>query len=284
MILVTGAGGAVGSALMEELRGAGRPARGAYHSPEGADRARRAGWDAVTVDLSRPPTLPAALEGVDAIFLLGATGPEQTRQELNAVEAARAAGVGRIVKLSVWRADEGLTPIGLLHRPVEEAIASSGLPFTLLRPNFYMQNFSRQMGPSIRTRGVFAQQATDAPISFADVRDVARVAARVLTSAGHDARAYEITGPEALTYEDAAGVLSRVLQRPVRFVGMSDDEARAALTGRGLPGFHVDLLIEVGRAYRHGGAERVTPAVRELTGRDPISFEQFVRDHRGAFA
>ncbi|MEV4005271.1 hypothetical protein [Actinomadura sp. NPDC049753] len=101
-------------------------------------------------------------------------------------------------------------------------------------------------------------------------------------SALHDGRVHALTGPEALTY-DAAGVLSRVLDRPVRFVGLSDADARAAMLERGPPAFHADALIEVSRAYRGGGAETVTTTVRDLTGREPTTFEQFVRDHRSAF-
>ncbi|WP_200842341.1 SDR family oxidoreductase [Actinomadura sp. K4S16] len=283
MILVTGAGGAVGSALLGTLRDAGQPVRAAYHAQRDVDRAVAAGLDAVRIDLGEPATLPAALRGVDVVFLVSAMGPDQTRHELNLIEAATAAGVSRVVKLSVWRADEELTPIGRLHRPAEVALQASGLRWTFLRPNFYMQNFSRQFAASIRTTGRFAQPRADAPISFVDVRDIARAASHVLTTDGHDGRVHALTGPEALTYDQAAEVLSRVLDRPVRFVGLSDDEARAAMLERGLPAYHADALIEVSRAYRNGGAEAVTTAVRDLTGREPTTFEQFARDHRAAF-
>lgn len=127
--------------------------------------------------------------------------PAQTTHELNMVEAARAVGV-RVVKLSVWRADEGLSPIARLHRPVEQSLVTSGLPWTILRPNFYLQNFLRQ--PSIREVGEFSLPLITAPISFIDIGDIARVAARVLTTDGHDGCVYDLTGPEALTYAEAA--------------------------------------------------------------------------------
>ncbi|MCR6481844.1 NAD(P)H-binding protein [Amycolatopsis sp. OK19-0408] len=275
MILVTGASGTVGSALLAELRALGAPARPAYRDPA------RAGDGAVVLDLADPAGFPAALEGVDAMFLLAPTNPAQTALELSAVAAARAAGV-RVVKLSVWRADEGLTPIARLHRPAEEALAASGLRWTLLRPNFYLQNFLRQ--PTIRTEGVFSLPRIEAPISFADTGDIARVAARVLTTDGHDGRVYDITGPEALTYAEAADRFSAVLGKPVRYLGPPDEEARAAMLARGLPEFQADALIEVARAYRHGGAERVTPVVGELTGRPATTFEEFVRANRAVFS
>lgn len=233
--------------------------------------------------MGRVETLAGALDGVRAVFLLGAMGAEQTRQELNVVEAAVDAGVPWVVKLSVWRADEELTPIAAIHRPVERALEESGLSYTVLRPNFYMQNFTRQYAASIRAAGRFSQPYAEAPISLIDTRDIARTAAAVLTGDGHHGQVYSLTGPEALSYDDAAGVLSRVLERPVRFRGLSDEDARAEMLERGLPASYADSLIEVSRAYRHGGAETVTTTVAELTGRAPGTFEQFVRDHRSSF-
>lgn len=285
MILVTGAGGAVGSALLEELRAAGhRRVRAAFHSRTRAQQAVQAGHDATAVDFGDPATLASAVEGIESLFLLGATGPEQAQHELAVVRAAESAGVRKVVKLSVWRAPEELTPIARLHRSVEEALEASSLDWTLLRPNFYMQNFSRQMSEPIRRQGIIAQPATGGAISFIDVRDVARVAARVLTSPGHDGRAYALTGPEALTYPQAAEVFSRVLRRPIRFIPLTDEQARRGMLDRGLPAFHADALLEVAAAYRGGGAEAILPTVAELTGRDPGTLEQFVTDHVTAFA
>ncbi len=281
MILVLGAGGQVGSALLVELRAAGQQTRAVYRSPDKAEQAKAAGHDAAVADLSEPTTLPAAFDGAQAMFLLGAMSPQQTAQELNAARAAQAAGITRVVKLSLWRAPEELTPIARLHRPVEQALETSGLDWTFLRPNFYMQNFLRQAG-QIAT-GSFSQSASDAPISFVDVRDIARVAACVLTSAGHGGSSYGITGPEALSYDQAAAIFGRELGRPVRFVGLTDEEVRAGLLRGGLPEFYVDALVEVGRVFRNGGVETVTSTVRDLTGHSPVSFEQFVRDHRDVF-
>lgn len=283
MILVLGASGNVGSALLDELRSGGHAVRAGYHSPQLTARAADCGQDAVTVDLSRPGTLGPAVEDVDAVFLLAPTGAELTRQELNVIDAAKAGGVRRVVKLSVWRADERLTPIARMHRPGEEALQSSGISWTILRPNFYMQNFVRQMAGPIRETRSFSQPETAAAISFVDARDVARVAARVLVAAGHEGYIYDVTGPEALSYEQAADVFSQVLGSPVRFAGLPDNEARAEMLNSGLAAGYVEALIEVSRAYRDGGAERVTSVVRDLTGQAPVSFEDFVRDNVSAF-
>jgi uncharacterized protein YbjT (DUF2867 family) len=199
------------------------------------------------------------------------------------VAAARAAGVQAVVKLSVWRTEEELTPIARAHRPVEDALRSSNLAWTLLRPNFYMQNFVRQMADSIKAHRSFTQPMSDAAISFVDSRVVARVAVHVLTTAGHKGRVYELTGPEALTFDQAATVLSEVIGSEVRFIGLSDDQARADMLRRGLSEGYADTVIEVSRAYRNGGAERITTTVRDLTGRPPTTFAAFAHDHAAAF-
>ncbi|MGW1049205.1 SDR family oxidoreductase [Streptomyces sp. NPDC002521] len=280
MILVTGASGNVGKALLESLQACGAATRAAYRDPRTTDRVIESGGRAVTLDLAVPDTLGPALDGVDTVFLLGATGPAQTTLELNMVEAARRAGA-RVVKLSVWRADEELTPIARLHRPVEEALIASGLPWTLLRPNFHLQNFLRQ--PSVREAGELRLPLVTAPISFIDTGDIARVAAHVLTTDGHDGRVYDLTGPKALTYAEAAAEFSDVLGKPVRYVGPADDEARAMMLARGVPEFQADALIEVARAYRYGGADTVTSTVTDLTGRAPLGFADFVRQNRHVF-
>lgn len=282
-MLITGASGTVGSALVSELRAAGQPCRAAYHSAERTERALAAGQDAVTVEMADPATLGPALDGVDAVFLLGAMGPDQTRRELNMVDAAVAAGVPRIVKLSIWRVEEELTPIAALHRPVEVALAAAPVAWTFLRPNFYHQAFTTQWAAGIRDRGLVTNALLRGPISFVDGRDVAKVAARVLVESGHDGQTYVLTGPAALTMRQATDVLSTVLGRPIRYVGMSDDEARAALASAGVPGFAAEALVEVSRVYRDGGAEQVTSTVRDLTGSDPVDFERFVRDHEAVF-
>lgn len=284
MLLVTGAGGTVGSALVTELRAMRQPVRAAYHSARAAAAAAvDPGGDAVALDFAEPDSLRDALQGVEALFLLGAMGAEQTRLELSVVDAARAAAVSRIVKLSVWRADEQLTPIARLHRPVEEALQATGSGWTLLRPNFHMQNFSRQMAAAIRDDGVIAQPVSRAAISFVDARDVAAAAARVLTSGGHEGRVYDLTGPRALSYPQVAETFSAVLGRPVRYLAQSDAQARQGMRARGVPDFHAAALIEVAAAYRDGGAERVTTDLADLTGRPARPLEQFVRDHRSSF-
>lgn len=283
MILVTGAGGVVGTAVVEALAREGAPVRLAHHSEQKAAAARARGQDALAVDFARPDTLAPALEGVEALFLLGAGGESQIQGESNVVEAAERAGVRHVVKLSVWRAKEEAYQFARIHRKVEQTIEKSGLTYTFLRPNGFMQNFLTYMGASIRQGDAFHQPAADARISHVDVRDIARVAARALRERGHEGKAYELSGPAALSYAEAAAVLSRVLERPIRYVALSDEDARGGMVGAGIPADYADALVDLNRLYRTGAGAALSPDVQSVTGREPGTFEQFVRDHREAW-
>ncbi|WP_328617038.1 NmrA family NAD(P)-binding protein [Amycolatopsis sp. NBC_00355] len=284
MILVTGAGGNVGGALVAQLQASGIPFRAAYHSAEDARKAAKEGIDAVAVEMAAPSTVRAALDGVSRVFLLGAMSPEQVRNESNVVEAAISAGVEHIVKQSLWRADEELTPIARLHRPVERLLEESAVDWTFLRANFYMQTFSRNWADSIRSANIFSSPLIRGPIAFVDVADVAAVALRALTEDGHAGKAYALTGPEALTYDQTASVLSDVLGRVITYQGMTNEQALSVLPQFGVPVFEAEALVGVCNFYLDEGAETVTTTVAEITGRPPTSFREFAEANRDLFA
>jgi len=284
MIVGTGAGGTVGSELVRQLRGAKVPVRAAYHSAAKVDAARADGVDAVAVDFAKPESLAPAFRGADALFLLFAGGMGQTEGEIAAVEAAEASGVKRIVKLSVIGADGDDYSFAKIHRPVERAIEASGLGWTHLRPNGFMQNVVNYFAATIRDHGAFYQPAGDAKISHVDVRDIARVAAAALTGTGHDGKAYTITGPEALTYYEIATKLSAATGKAIRYVPLSDGDAKEGMVAAGIPAFYADYLIDLNRVYREGGGAGVTDTVRSVTGSAARSFDEFARDHAAAFA
>lgn len=283
MILVTGAGGTVGSVLVQELQAVGHKPRVAYHSQHKAETAKRDGYDAVLLDFAEPKTLGPALEGANTVFLLGTGGRGQSEQEINVLNAAKVAGVKRLVKLSVWGAAEEQFSLARIHRAVEQATEASALSWTFLRPNGFMQNFVNHMAGTIKSQGAIYQPAGDAKISHIDVRDIAKVAARVLTTPGHEGKVYELSGPQALSYGEAASALSRVLNRQISYVPLSDDAARAGMLAAGMPDFYADYLLDLYRFYRSGGGSQVTHDVKNITGREPIAFDKFVRDHAHAF-
>lgn len=283
MILVTGAGGTVGTALIEALKAVGHKPRVAYHSQHKAEKAKSDGYDAVLLDFAEPETLRPALAGVEAAFLLGTGGRGQIEGEINVVKAAKAAGVRKLVKLSAWgAADEGFS-FAKIHRAVERAVEATGMAWTFLRPNGFMQNFVNYMAGSIKSQSTIYQPAAEARISHIDVRDIARVAAQVLTTPGYEGKAYELSGPRAFSYGEAAEVLSRVLGRQIKYVMLSDDAARAGMLSAGIPDFYADYLLDLFRVYRTGAASQVTSEVKNITGREPIAFEQFASDYADTF-
>ena len=283
MILVTGAGGNVGRSLLDELAAAGVPVRAAYRSTEKAAKASASGADAATLDYARPETLPPALDGVAAVFLLSAGVQGQIEGETNVVRAAKAAGVRRIVKLSVFGAAEEEFGFARTHRPVEREIEASGLPWTFLRPASYMQNFTNFMAPGIRSEHAIYTMIPDAVFNHVDTRDVARVAVAVLTHDGHEGRAYTLTGPRSFSYRDAARTIGDATDTPVQVVALTEQDIRAGMKAHGVPDIYADHLVDLDKWYASGRGDVVTSSVREVTGREPNTFESFVREFREWF-
>ena len=284
MILVTGAGGNVGRPLLEELASAGMPARAAYRSADKAAHAKAAGLDAVMVDYARPETLAPALDGVDAVFLLAAGVQGQVEGETNVVRAAKAAGVRRIVKLSVFGAVEEEFGFARTHRPVELEIEAFGLAWTFLRPASYMQNFTNFMAPTIRSQHAIYTLIPDSVFNHVDTRDVARVAATVLSRDGHEGQAYTLTGPRSFSYREAARAIGVVTGTPVQVVALTESDIRAGMKAHGVPDVYADHLVDLDRWYESGKGDVLTSSIRDITGREPTSFESFVKELREQFA
>lgn len=280
MIFVAGVGGTVGSEVLKQLRALGARVRAGIHSPEKRAQALSDGIDAVDIDFGDRASLRRTLAGANKLFLLGATLPNQSELESAVAEEAKLAGVGHIVKLSVLdAASEGYT-FARWHRRAERTIESLGVTYTFVRPNGFMQNFVNYYGPTIRGRGVFYSAVPDVPVSHVDVRDIAAVAVIALTQSGQENRAYNVTGPAALTHRQAAAVLSKVAGRDIKVVTVSFEELRQSSLHAGIPEFYVDALIDLTEYYAQGKAAEVSDAVQRVTGQQAISFEQFVGDYQ----
>lgn len=278
MICIIGAGGTVGSELTRQLESENARFRAAYFSRQKADAARARGIDAVVVDYDRPETLRAAFQGCDKLFLLGPNAPNQTELELNAVDAAKTAGLRHIVKQSVLGAAEEAFSLAKIHRPVERAIEASGIAWTFLRPNSFMQNVVTYMGETIRNEGVFYSASGEAKISHVDVRDIAAVAVKVLIESTHEGRAYTLTGPEALTYDELAIELSQVLVRPISHISLSPSDLRSGMLAQGMPEEIADRMLDLERYYREEQASGITNDIRQVIGRNPRRFSAYARD------
>jgi uncharacterized protein YbjT (DUF2867 family) len=205
------------------------------------------------------------------MLLRSASASRTEAQQLGFVEAARRAGVSKIVYLSQLHAAKN-SPVRFLHYHgvVEEAISSSGMAFTHLRPNLYMQALLAFRSLIVSKRSFFAA-AGDSRVSIVDVRDIAAVATAALSESGHEGKTYDITGPEALTHSEMASELSEALGTPVAFVDIPESAMRDAAFG--LPEWQADGVIEDYAHYRRGEASTVSNAVPDVTGNPARSFE-----------
>ena len=284
MILITGATGTTGREVVRELRRLGaQGVRALVRDPARADFIRRAGYEAVVGDFERADTLGAALEGVERALLLTPPTPETVTHHRDFITAAAGAGVRHVVKLSAFGADaDAPEGFGKWHGQSENLLKTSGLKWTILRPNFFMQNLLGQAGQIAATGSIF-QPVGDARASFIDARDIAAVAARTLNEEGHEGQTYTLTGPEALSYHDVAAKLSEAAGRAISYVPVSPEQFREGALGAGLPEWLVSALERLNEVFASGRAAEVTDAVERVGRREPTTFAQFARDHAGAF-
>ncbi|NUO97895.1 MAG: SDR family oxidoreductase [Nonomuraea sp.] len=278
MILVTGATGSIGRHLVRLLRERDVPLRALVRDE--AD-ARALGCDYVVGDFDDPGTLPAAMDGVDRLFLnSGGAVPVEgeqpmVRRQKAAIEAALTAGVSRVVKVSVWPVHEGGRLAVGAHWEIEEHLKASGLGWTMLRPSGFMQNFLTGAG-AFTADGSLIDPYGGAPVSYIDCYDIAACAAALLTGADGLGEAYVLTGPRALTHAEVARELSAALSRTVGHVELSPHETAAALRAQGLPEGFADDVAELSRQVAEGVLAVPTTTVRDLTGREPRTFGQFL--------
>jgi uncharacterized protein YbjT (DUF2867 family) len=284
MILVTGATGNNGIELIKRLSSLGAAVRGMVRNRHDRVNSTLPGVEFMTANFDDPASIRRALEGIERAFLVTNSSERAEAQQLGFVEVARAVGRRHIVYLSQLHAATS-SPVRFLryHAVVEAAIVSSGITYTHLRPNLYMQGLLG-FRSSIISEGRFFAPASDARVSIVDVRDIAAVAAATLTESGHGGKIYDITGPEALTHAEMASQLSNALGRNITFVNIQERAMRDMLLGFGIPAWQAEGLIEDYAHYRRGEASIIARAIRDVTGCPPRSFAAFARDYKQAFA
>jgi uncharacterized protein YbjT (DUF2867 family) len=284
MIVVTGSTGNVGGPLIAELAAMGVPTRALVHTPEKAGVVEQEGVEVMVGDFGAPETLDAALEGAERAFLLTPPDPRQPEWEKNFVEAAERTGVRHVVKLSAQGADaDSPMRIGRIHSACERLLKESDMAWTFLRPSLFMQTTLAYAG-QVAAEGRFYAPLAEAKTSMIDARDVAAVAARALTEDDHEGQVHELTGPEAISHRDIAETLSAVLGRPVEHVEVSIEDARGSMVGMGMPEWLAEAVAELFEVRQEGYFAGVTNTVAGITGREPRSYEEFARDHKGAFS
>src|SRR6267378_1569572 len=282
MIVVTGATGHIGSELVRLLSKKDLPVRAVTRDPQRAQSLPGVEW--VKGDLRDSFSLLGLFRGADRMFLLTSNSEEMQTLQVRAIQAAREGGVAHVVKGSALGAsDHSKSPIGRAHYEAERALQESGMAWTILRPHVFMQNFL-EMAPTIAREGEIRAASGEGKIPFIDARDIAAVAAITLTSAGHEGKKYVLTGPEALGYGQIATMIGSAMGRPVEYVAESLEEARERLVRAGAPSWSIESMLALSAYQRAGGPTAViSEAVRELLGRPPRSFSQFVQDYASAF-
>jgi uncharacterized protein YbjT (DUF2867 family) len=205
----------------------------------------------------------------------------QDRLLVPAIDAARAAGVRKVVLLSAMGANaDDNVPL----RRAELHLERSGLAWNVIRPNWFMQNFHTYWLQGIKAQGQIFLPVGRARGSFIDTRDIASVAARLLSTDSFVNADFDLTGTQALDHDEVAAILSRVAGRAIGYTDITPEAMREVLLGAGLPGDYAESLIFILGAFKAGYSERVTDEVRRITGQDPIAFEQYAQDHRAAWA
>jgi len=283
MILVTGASGNVGGAVLRELLRAGAPVRGMYRSAEEAGKAP-AGANPVIADYADRASLDRALTGVEKVFLVCAPIPQLVELESNMIDACRDHGIRHVVQNSALGAGTYNKSFPSWHYAVEQHLQAAGIPATVFRPETFMQNIPMYFGGTIKSERAFYAAERNAPIAFIDVRDVAAVAARLLTSDGHIGKTYTLTGPDALTYAQVAEKLSKLLGTTIQYVDLPPQQLKQSMLQAGIPQWQADALVDLQGYYTEGPGAKITADVEQILGRPPIRFDQFLQDYAAGFA
>jgi uncharacterized protein YbjT (DUF2867 family) len=279
MILVTGATGNIGSALIQKFVTADIPVRALVRTPEKAQQIVANNVEIAIGDFTQPDSVSAALQGVEKLFLLSSLDPNLPQLQQQAIQLAKQAGVKHVVKLSVENADsQSALAVNRWHGEVEHDLEASGLDWTHLRPGYFMQNLLMSAS-TIQTQNSFFA-VRDEITAAIDARDIAAVAFEVLTQSGHEQKIYHLTGAEVLSFSDMLQQLGWVLGREIQLVQLSSADYCQGMTSAGLPEWLITCLMEM-------SGQKQTPIVKDsvsvIIGRSPILFQQFAEDYATAF-
>ncbi len=284
LILIVGATGTNGSALIKELQQSDVRIRALVRSIDRARGLLGPNVELVEGDLSNSASISAALDGVDKAYGVLAVLPDTVELFGNFYEAAKQAGVSQLVKFSGLGASiDSPSEIIRQHGETDDMLRASGLNYTILRPNSFHQNMLWQ-AELIAATDTFYLPVGDAAQSTIDVRDIAAITARVLLEDGHDNQAYDLTGPEGLTFHQVAEIIGEERGKPVTFVPIPREAAEQAMLEQGMPEWSAQALAEIQALFGTGAYADVLPDAGRLLGTELRSFRQFVRDHAGAFS
>jgi uncharacterized protein YbjT (DUF2867 family) len=279
-VLVTGATGNTGSLLVPALLSAGVDVRILVRNEAKAKPLKDLGAEVVLGDLDQPETILSAVKNVDKIYLLTWNGETQLQQAKNVIDAAKKSGNPHIIRHSMWGPEN--SRIIKQGYKIEEMLKASGLPWTILKPTFYMQNTMMAV-QTITSDGVIYWDMKDGKLGMIDVRDIADAALAVITGEGHENKSYILTGPEAISFNDVAKTFSNFLDNDIKYVSVPGEAALQAMVGMGVPEWIAKGYVELSEGFSADFANSTTKNVEILTGHPARSFEQFVKDFAQMF-
>lgn len=287
MILVTGAAGNCGSAVIREFVRNEIPVRALVRNGARADKLPDHPLvHVVEADMASAATLGPALEGVERALLISSADPQMVVTQCRFIDACRAAGVAQVVKMSGKESGVGFQPENFrftrMHQQIEQYLEGCGVPWTHLRPSQFMQVYLREVR-SIASDGELRLPFNDIRLSPVDIADVAKIAFSVLVKGGQEGCALDFTGPEALSMADIADRISEATGRAVKYRNIGLEERQEALRAAGTPQFMLDALEEQAIERRRHANSAVMLGPFELFGLAPTTFAEFARRHAAEF-
>jgi len=282
MILITGASGSVGKAVLQEASRKESKVRAMYRSKEEAAKAP-SGSEAVLADYANKQSLRDALDGVTSVYVVCSPIPQLVELESNVLDVCKESGVKHVVLSSAMGAGDYGKSFPSWRRKVEDKLKETGMSYTILRPNGFLQNIVVYNAPSIRAQGAFYAAMGDAKVSYLDVGDIAVVAVKALKGGAHAGKTYELNGPEAISNQELARRISKVTGRTVNYVDIPESAQREAMLGMGMPAWQVTALLELQQYYKQGGAAKTDGLLQALIERDPVTLDQYLTSNAREF-
>lgn len=287
-ILVSGAAGQSGSLIVQALAAQQQPVRALVRDMVKKEKlAGLEGVEIVVSDMMVKGSSTHALEGIERAILISSADDRMVETQCNFIDACKTAGVRHLIKFSGEESQQGYDPQRFRftreHEQIEDYLERSGLQWTHLRPSQFMQVYLRE-ATEIRRTGALRLPLKYIRMSPVDLRDVAKIAASLLIEGGHDGEALRITGPEALSMSDIAGIIGRVTGSNVNYLPVSWEERASVLSAAGLPAYFIDALKEQAAERVRNPEPIVDNSTHELFGIIPTRFEQFAMQHAKVFS
>jgi len=276
-ILVAGATGQVGSYVVKFLKEKKADFAVGVSSPEKAIE----GIESLVFSYSDHQSMVKAFQGFRSLFLVSPFVPQMQEWMENAVKVAKEAGIKYIVRSSGGGADPNSEVVmAKIQGEIDKAIADSGIQFTIVRPNTFMQNFSTYQLQSIKEQGAIYQPQGDGKSSFIHVKDVAAVAVEALLNPEkHQGKSYDLTGGEALSNGDVAAIISQATGKEVKYIDITDEVWEKSMLEYQIPQELINQLASLNKITKAGYAAGISPLVKELTGNKPITFKEFAKEN-----